>query len=71
MEDREPWRIGRIDENYRRSAVLILFGALDDLPSRSRAHAEGVGRDLDVLLVQRAATLRSHPGQVAFPGGRL
>ncbi len=71
MEDREPWRIGRIDENYRRSAVLILFGALDDLPSRRAAPADGVGRDLDVLLVQRAATLRSHPGQVAFPGGRL
>lgn len=71
MEDREPWRIGRIDENYRRSAVLILFGALDDVPSRHAEHAAGVGRDLDVLLVQRAATLRSHPGQVAFPGGRL
>jgi 8-oxo-dGTP pyrophosphatase MutT (NUDIX family) len=75
MEDREPWRIGRIDDNYRRSAVLILFGALDDLPSHSAEvaaeHAHGVGRDLDVLLVQRAATLRSHPGQVAFPGGRL
>jgi len=71
MEDREPWRIGRIDENYRRSAVLILFGALDALPSRYAEHAEGVGRDLDVLFVQRAATLRSHPGQVAFPGGRL
>src|SRR5690606_34127760 len=52
MEDREPWRIGQIDENYRRSAVLILFGALDDLPSRAAEHAEGVGRDLDVLLVQ-------------------
>lgn len=71
MEDREPWRIGQIDEDYRRSAVLILFGVLDDLPARAPEHAEGVGRDLDVLLVQRAATLRSHPGQVAFPGGRL
>lgn len=71
MEDREPWRIGRIEPDYRRSAVLILFGALDELPSRARGGTEGVGRDLDVLLVQRAATLRSHPGQVAFPGGRL
>lgn len=25
----------------------------------------------DLLLVQRAATLRAHPGQVAFPGGRV
>lgn len=71
MEDREPWRVGRIDGNYRHSAVLILFGALDDVPSRHAEHEAGVGRDLDVLLVQRAATLRSHPGQVAFPGGRL
>jgi 8-oxo-dGTP pyrophosphatase MutT (NUDIX family) len=71
MEDREPWRIGRIGENYRRSAVLILFGALDTLPSHRSERSAGVGRDLDVLLVQRASTLRSHPGQVAFPGGRV
>ena len=25
---------------------------------------------MDVLLTQRAATLRKHAGQVAFPGGR-
>ena len=30
-----------------------------------------VSRDLDVLLLARASTLRSHPGQVAFPGGRV
>ncbi len=30
-----------------------------------------MGRDLDVLLLARAMTLRSHPGQVAFPGGRV
>lgn len=53
----------------RAAAVLILFGVLDDLPSDHRARA--VSRDLDVLLLSRATTLRSHPGQVAFPGGRL
>ncbi|KQZ83118.1 NUDIX hydrolase [Microbacterium sp. Root166] len=54
----------------RAAAVLILFGVLDSLPS---AHDAGtaVSRDLDVLLLARAATLRSHPGQVAFPGGRV
>ena len=26
---------------------------------------------IEVLLIQRAASLRHHPGQVAFPGGRL
>ena len=53
----------------RPAAVLILFGVLDSLPSEARASA--VSRDLDVLLLSRADTLRSHPGQVAFPGGRV
>ncbi len=52
----------------RPAAVLVLFGVLDDVP----AAAPGpVGRDLDVLLLRRAATLGSHPGQIAFPGGRI
>lgn len=41
----------------RHSAVLVLLGEGPDGP--------------DVLLTQRATTLRSHAGQVAFPGGRL
>ncbi len=40
----------------RRSAVLILLG-------------EQPGTGPDVLLMQRSATLRSHAGQPAFPGG--
>jgi len=55
----------------RPAAVLMLFGVLDGLPSDREAQAAAVSRDLDVLLLARAATLRSHPGQVAFPGGRL
>lgn len=55
----------------RTSAVLMLFGVLDGLPSDHEAHATAVSRDLDVLLLERASTLRSHPGQIAFPGGRL
>jgi 8-oxo-dGTP pyrophosphatase MutT (NUDIX family) len=52
----------------RRAAVLVLFGVLDSVP----AHGRGlVAPDLDVLLLRRAATLGSHPGQIAFPGGRL
>ncbi len=39
----------------RPAAVLLLFGS--------------DGEGLTVLLLQRAADLRSHPGQVAFPGG--
>ena len=53
--------------NARESAVLVLFGALDDRPSHH--HTSAVPEDLDILLTQRAVTLRKHPGQVAFPGG--
>ncbi len=49
--------------------MLILFGVLDGIPSRRRA--AHVPSDLDVLLLARASTLRAHPGQVAFPGGRV
>jgi 8-oxo-dGTP pyrophosphatase MutT (NUDIX family) len=40
----------------RRAAVLVLFG-------------ENAHHGPDVLLVERASTLRQHAGQVAFPGG--
>lgn len=40
----------------RRAAVLVLFG-------EDPAHGP------DVLLMERASTLRDHPGQVSFPGG--
>ncbi|MBP3042539.1 CoA pyrophosphatase [Arthrobacter jiangjiafuii] len=53
----------------RRAAVLILFGNLDDKPADF--HSAGVPDELDVLLVERAATLNDHPGQVAFPGGAV
>ena len=55
----------------RPAAVLMLFGVLDGLPSDHDAQTRAVSRDLDVLLLSRATTLRAHPGQVAFPGGRL
>lgn len=55
----------------RPAAVLVLFGVLDDLDADHEAQALAVAQDLDVLLLARAATLRSHAGQVAFPGGRV
>src|SRR5680860_903713 len=58
----------------RRAAVLVLFGVLDSVPAQASAPGQvpgHVARDLDVLLLRRAATLGSHPGQIAFPGGRL
>lgn len=53
----------------RPAAVLVLFGVLDGRPATHPSAA--VPADLDVLLVGRAASLAHHPGQVAFPGGRL
>lgn len=53
--------------SYRKAAVLMLFGALDDVDASSSKPF--ISADLDVLLVERAATLNDHPGQVAFPGG--
>lgn len=71
----QPWGVPLRDiaagAATRPAAVLILFGVLDDRPSAHHAHDAAVSRDLDVLLLARATTLRSHPGQVAFPGGRL
>ena len=45
------------DGTGRQSAVLIAFADGADGPS--------------VLLIERAADMRKHPGQVAFPGGSL
>ncbi len=50
-------RFGAPPGHHRRSAVLLLFGEGHDGP--------------DVLLTERAPGLRSHPGQVSFPGGHL
>lgn len=50
----------------RAASVLMLFGDSDD------SAADAAALDVpaaDVLLLQRASTLRHHSGQVAFPGG--
>jgi 8-oxo-dGTP pyrophosphatase MutT (NUDIX family) len=55
------------DEGGRESAILILFGPGEG--TRTATPLEGpVG---DVLLIERAHDMRSHPRQVAFPGGAL
>ena len=52
--------------NPRSAAVLVLFSG--DW-SGDPTHHGGIPADADVLLTQRAATLRNHSGQIAFPGG--
>lgn len=71
----ENWRMQEInDAAASRAAVLMLFGVLDDAPAQLDAQevrANTVSADLDVLIVVRAATLRKHAGQPAFPGGKI
>jgi len=69
------------DGPARNSAVLVLFGELDDVPAGSAsrlrvnpaaaepASADAVPARLDVLLTRRSSGLRNHAGQIAFPGG--
>lgn len=53
----------RLSRTGRDAAVLVLFsGPTDD-------GADGVPADADLLVTVRAATLRHHAGQAAFPGG--
>lgn len=55
-----PHRPRTMAGEARRSAVLVLFAAGSD---------DSTGPDL--LFAERAKTLRSHPGQPAFPGGKV
>jgi len=52
----------------RDAAVLVLFSG----PSANESHGaapDSLPDDADLLLTVRAATLRDHAGQAAFPGG--
>ncbi len=51
------------DSAPRRGAVLMLFGS-------TTTPADG-GPTGDILLTERAHDMRSHPGQVSFPGGTI
>jgi 8-oxo-dGTP pyrophosphatase MutT (NUDIX family) len=65
---------GSTQVKARDAAVLMLFGRGGAPRTEAgRTEAERLGElgvaDVDIVLLQRAATLRHHPGQVAFPGG--
>lgn len=50
----------------RPAAVLVLFGGATEIDPNGPGQLPA---DADVLLTQRASTMRQHRGQVAFPGG--
>ncbi|WP_174554371.1 NUDIX hydrolase [Nocardia niwae] len=52
----------------RQAAVLVLFGGS---PEPAPDAPGGLPADAEVLLTQRASTMRQHRGQVAFPGGAV
>jgi 8-oxo-dGTP pyrophosphatase MutT (NUDIX family) len=45
------------DESTREAAVLVLFGPRDNFG--------------ELVIIERASHLKAHPGQPAFPGGRV
>jgi 8-oxo-dGTP pyrophosphatase MutT (NUDIX family) len=67
----EPQQLSRFlppAEGGRRSAVLILFG---EGPAGESPAVRGRAGVPDLLLIERARSLRSHAGQPSFPGGAL
>ncbi|WP_378736331.1 NUDIX hydrolase [Nocardia brasiliensis] len=57
-----------ITSTPRQAAVLVLFGGS---PEADPDAPGGLPADAEVLLTQRAATMRQHRGQIAFPGGAV
>ena len=55
------------DSDARRGAVLMVFADRDDDPNAP----DDLAHRGELLLTERAHHMRSHPGQVSFPGGSL
>lgn len=65
--DQRPQRRVRLP-NFRESAVLVLLIE----PQREAMPAPGASilADTELLFIVRTASLPTHPGQIAFPGGK-
>ncbi|MBF6285433.1 NUDIX hydrolase [Nocardia cyriacigeorgica] len=61
-------RVMTLTSEPRQAAVLVLFGGSAE---PDPAAPGGLPADAEVLLTQRASTMRQHRGQVAFPGGAV
>jgi 8-oxo-dGTP pyrophosphatase MutT (NUDIX family) len=66
--DRALRRAMTVTRAPRQAAVLVLFSGSPDPDPDAPG---GLPADADVLLTQRASTMRQHRGQVAFPGGEV
>lgn len=53
---------GSIDRQRQAAVLMVLSGSAD---------AHELPEDAEILLIHRSPTLRSHSGQMAFPGGRV
>lgn len=64
------WRLTLAEpDTARDAAVLMLFAPTAESAGRD---PDGLGPDdLDLLMLQRATTLGSHAGEIAFPGGKV
>ncbi|WP_189148125.1 NUDIX hydrolase [Streptomyces lacrimifluminis] len=74
VETVEPLQLSRFlppeDGAGRQSAVLILFGEGERKAGSGGDGGDGGGGP-ELLLMERASSLRSHAGQPSFPGGAL
>lgn len=71
LVDRDPWRWQNMDQDrIREASVLVLFGPREAAPPHQWPE-DAAPEELDVLVLVRAATLNSHAGQPAFPGGKV
>ncbi|NEC85001.1 CoA pyrophosphatase [Streptomyces sp. SID12501] len=75
VETVEPLQLSRFlppeDGAGRQSAVLILFGEGEGKAGHEGGDGGDGGGGPELLLMERATSLRSHAGQPSFPGGAL
>ena len=59
------------DSDPRRGAVLMVFADRESDPTDTHPGPDDLAHRGELLLTERNHHMRSHPGQVSFPGGSL